>query len=57
MKVIRYHYVLRVNQYLRNSASLMLKLGMNIRRMQESYSNNICDNNESKLFRLLGECF
>lgn len=35
----------------------MLKLGMNLRKMQERYSNIICDNNESKLFKVLEECF
>lgn len=56
-QTIRCHYVLRVNQYLRSTASLMLKLGMNIRNMQQRYSNLVCDNNESKLFKILNECF
>ena len=35
----------------------MLKLGMNLRKMQERISNIVCDNHESKLFRLLSPCF
>ena len=35
----------------------MLKLGMNIRKMQERHSNIICDNNDSKVLRLLSACF
>ena len=33
----------------------MLKLGMSIRSKQEG--RKVCDNNESKIFRVLGRCF
>lgn len=34
----RSHYILRVNQYIRTTSPLMLKLGINLRRIEEDSS-------------------
>ena len=56
-RTVQKHYVLRVNQYLKSTAGLMLKLGMGLRKAEERLKDHTVDINESKLFKVLGECF
>jgi hypothetical protein len=48
--------MLRVNQYFRLASPLMLRLGMHLRRTEGELSKTM-DMHESKLFKLLSECF
>jgi hypothetical protein len=53
---MRFHYILRVNQYLQTTSSLMLKLGISLRKLQENTKATL-DNNETKLFKFLSNCW
>jgi hypothetical protein len=55
-KILRSHYLLRINQYLRATAPLLLRLGMNIKRLYE-LNFKWLDVQDSKVFKLLSDCF
>ncbi len=54
--IIKSHFIVRINQYVRTTSSLMLKLGIILRKYNEP-NQNITIVNEGKLFKLLLPCF
>ena len=55
-KIIRSHYFFRINQYIRTTSSLLLRLGMNLKRIHD-LNFKLLDIHDSKVFKLLSECF
>ena len=54
---VREHYVLRINQYLKSTSNIMLKLGILLRKFEEKQRDLSVDLNESKVFKILSSCF
>jgi hypothetical protein len=50
------HFILRVNQYIRTTSPLMLRLGIKLRQIEDDYF-KAKEMHESKLFKLLSKCF
>lgn len=55
-KILKNHYILQINQYMRATAPLLLRLSMNLKKIND-LNLKLLDSQDNKLFKLLSECF